>query len=714
MNRRHWALGFLLVSLTASLGAAETPRREATRTGAQAFFPKANLMPVGVYYYPEQWPRDQWARDLQNIHKLGFEFTHFAEFAWTYLEPREGHFDFAWLDEALAEAQAAGLKVILCTPSPAPPAWMGERYPEIYLVGSEGRRREHGTRANGSLSNPRFNAFVDRIVGALAQRYGHDPRIWGWQVDNEPGAEADFSPSARKAFQAWLKRRYGTVAKLNEAWGGSFWSFRYAAFSQVVLPNASLTGEDKSSPHALLDFQRFTADTQAAFLDRQAAILKRHIAPTQWVTTNYTNVTQGSDPRRSHTVDFPTFTFYPVSGSNVLGGETFRQGNPFRMMEACDYFRPIAGTTGVMELQPGQVNWAPTNPKPMPGAVRMWLWHAFGGGCSFACTYRYRQPRFGSEMYHEGIVGLDGTSLSQGGQEFAQTIAELQRLKPAFDAAATMPARLAARRTALLWSHDVMWDLELQKQSETWSTWRHRSRFSAAVKSTGAPMAFISEADDFSAYPFLVAPAYQLADAKLIEKWRRYVEGGGHLILSCRSAQKDGSGHFPETRLGSRLEALTGAHLEGFDTLPGDSTASVSAQGQTTRWRTWGDILRPSAEATPLATYGDAFYAGAAAATTHRLGKGSVTYIGVETLDGALERTLVRDVYARAGVAIEDYPKGVYVEWRDGFFVAVNYSASPAALPLAPGSTTLLGQNPLQPTQVLVWKEQGSPIGVLK
>jgi len=78
--------------------------------------------------------KEQWARDLNNIKKLGFEFTHYAEFAWAFLEPEEGRFDFRWFDEALELAGRAGLKVILCTPTPCPPAWMGEKYPEIYLV----------------------------------------------------------------------------------------------------------------------------------------------------------------------------------------------------------------------------------------------------------------------------------------------------------------------------------------------------------------------------------------------------------------------------------------------------------------------------------------------------------------------------------------------------------------------------------------------------
>jgi beta-galactosidase len=254
-----------------------------------------------------------------------------------------------------------------------------------------------------------------------------------------------------------------------------------------------------------------------------------------------------------------------------------------------------------------------------------------------------------------------------------------------------------------------MWDLELQKQGETWSTWRHRNLYFAAVKSTGAPLDFIAEGDDFGTYPFLVAPAYQLASSGLVEKWTRYVEGGGHLILTSRTAQKDGDGHFPEGPLGERLEPLLGARLEGIDTLPGDTKGTVRMGKVTFPWRTWADLLRPGAETASLATYADQFYAGASAAVTRRLGRGSVTYIGVETLEGALERDLVRQVYERAQVPIEDLPRGVYVEWRDGFFVGVNYSASAVDLPIGKDSRIHVGSNPLEPAHVLVWKDTGKP-----
>ena len=148
-----------------------------------------------------------------------------------------GKFDFAWLDRAVDLAARAGLKVILCTPTPCPPAWLGEKFPEIYLVRGDGRRMEHGTRANGSLANDVFVRYTKRIVEELGRRYGRDPRVWGWQLDNEPYGPADYSPSSRRAFQAWLERKYGTVERMNAAWGGAFWSTRYDSFTQVLIPN---------------------------------------------------------------------------------------------------------------------------------------------------------------------------------------------------------------------------------------------------------------------------------------------------------------------------------------------------------------------------------------------------------------------------------------------------------------------------------------------
>ena len=695
---RHW-LCIVAVALAAGAVAPAAQRPQGAALLAQ---PEA--MSIGIYYYPEQWPRTQWKRDLDNIARLGFDFTHFAEFAWTFMEPDEGRFEFAWLDEAIDLADKAGLRVILGTPSAAPPSWMGARYPEVYRVDEHGRRHEHGIRAEVSLANPRYVAFVDRVVTKLAERYGRDRRVWGWQIDNEPGTFADHSDSAREAFRAWLRGRYGDIERMNAAWGGSFWSTRYRSFEEVLIPNAALATEDKLSPHALVDFSRFQADTTAAFLDRQAALLKRYARNGQWVTTNYTNVTTATDPRRTRGLDFPTFTLYPVAGANVLGGESYAIGNPTRLMEAAAYYRPIAGTFGIMELQPGQVNWGPVNPQPMPGAVGMWIWHAYASGASLLSSYRYRHPVRGSEMYHEGIVGTDGVTLSRTGREFVEAMAAVRTISRRLNPGASLPHRLAARRTGILWSHDVFWDLEHQPQTTEWKTWAHRNTYTQAVKSTGAPMDFVAEGDDFSRYPFLVAPAYQMVDDALAAKWRRYVEGGGHLILTCRSGQKNALGHFHEGPWAQPILDLIGADIVEFDMLPAGTDARVEAGGVSYSWHRWADILAPRTGTATLATYADRYYAGRAAATTRALGRGSVTMIGVWTDDGRFERELVRGVYRRAGVAIEDLPAGVFLEWRDGAYVAVNYSPSPVRLDVPAGAEILRGSQPLAPAGVLIWR----------
>lgn len=676
----------------------------AQNKNAQRFFQKSDLMKIGVYYYPEQWKREYWERDLNNIKKFGFEFTHFAEFAWTFLEPEEGKFDFKWLDDAINLAEKAGLKVILCTPTPTPPAWMGDKYPEIYLVDDNGRRREHGNRANISTTNLKYREFVDRIVSELGKRYGNNKTVWGWQIDNEPLATADFSPSARKAFQNWLKNKYGTIEKLNEVWVGSFWSTRYNNFEQIVLPNTTVYFEDKLSPHAVLDFRRFTADAQAEFLNRQAEILRKYINPNQWITTNYTNVTYDADPRRSDKMDFVSFTMYPVSGRNILGGNSFRLGSPYRLAEANDYYRTINGVMGLMELQPGQVNWAPINPQLQPGTVHMWLMHAFGGGNSFTCTYRYRHPLGSSEMYHDGIVGTDGVTLSRGGKEFVQAVEEMKVLRREYDPNAKLPEKFAKRKTAFLWNHENLWDLENQKQTEAWNTWRHRNLYSSAIKSTGAPMDFIRETDDFSVYPVMVAPAYQLIDQGLVGKWKKYVENGGNLILSARTGQKNRNGHFWEDKWSAPIVSLIGADVEFFDMLVADVNGKIKLGANTYEWNIWGDVLTAKEGTEVLATYADQFYSGKAAAVIRKLGKGTVTYIGAESKDGNLEREIVRTVYQRAGIEIENFPNGVYLEWRDGFFVGVNYSNETFKLPIPSESKILIGENPLQSGQAVVWK----------
>ena len=69
--------GSLILCLLASTGTLALPARTAAQSGSR-FFPAKDLMTVGVYYYPEHWPQEQWERDFAKMEEMGFEFVHMA------------------------------------------------------------------------------------------------------------------------------------------------------------------------------------------------------------------------------------------------------------------------------------------------------------------------------------------------------------------------------------------------------------------------------------------------------------------------------------------------------------------------------------------------------------------------------------------------------------------------------------------------------------
>ena len=375
---------FLLSSFVALL--VGTSLCQAARQAEGKWFKERDLTLTGVYYYPEHWNPEQWERDFKQMHELGFEFTHFAEFAWAQLEPEEGKYDFAWLDKAVTLAAKYDLKVIMCTSTATPPVWLSRKYPEILLKQENGTILDHGARQHASFASPIYRELAYKMIEQLAKHYGNDSRIVGWQLDNEPAVQFDYNLKAEIAFRDFLRQKYqNSIRRLNEAWGTSFWSQNYKSFDEITLPKMS---QMFMNHHQILDYRRFAAFQTNDFLNQQCRLIKKY-AQNQWVTTNYIPNYDEGHIGGSKDLDFVSYTRYMVYGDNEgIGRRGYRVGNPLRIAWANDFFRPVNGTYGVMELQPGQVNWGSINPQPLPGAVRLWLWSVFAGGSDFVCTYR--------------------------------------------------------------------------------------------------------------------------------------------------------------------------------------------------------------------------------------------------------------------------------------------------------------------------------------
>jgi beta-galactosidase len=329
---------------------------------------------------------------------------------------------------------------------------------------------------------------------------------------------------------------------------------------------------------------------------------------------------------------------------------------------------------------------------------------AYAAGARIVCTYRYRQPLYGSELYHKGLVETDGVTPSPGGLEYAEAMRDVIKLRGMYSPDAKPPADYAARRTAFVINFDNRWDIQNHRQTERWDTIGHWMKYYRALKSMVAQVDVVTEDRELAPYKFVVAPAYQLLDRELIQKWTSYVENGGNLILTARTGQKDRNGHLWEAMWAEPIYSLIGAKIPRYDLLPGNLEGHVTAGDGRYAWGSWAEVLDPLPGTTVLARHADQFYSGKPAAVTRKLGKGSVTYIGVDSLKGDLEAALLRKVYSAAGATPGNVAPDFVVDWRDGFWVATNFTSVARQIPAASSAEILVGARSVPPGGVAVWR----------
>ncbi|SDY74882.1 beta-galactosidase [Jannaschia faecimaris] len=412
---------------------------------------------LGVCYYPEHWPESQWPEDARRMAELGLTWVRIGEFAWSMLEPAPGDYNWDWLDRAIDVLTEAGLSVVLGTPSATPPRWMLDRFPDMLAWDAEGRPRAFGSRRHYDFAHAGYRNAAAAMAGRMAARYGN--RVAAWQTDNEYGCHdtvRSWSPVARDAFRNWLADKYGTIQALNEAWGNIFWSMTYSSFDQIDLPNLTVT---EPNPAHALAFRRFASDMVVTWNAAQVEAIRAHSnAP---ISHNYMGrVTEFDHYATGRQMEIATWDSYPLGFllDRVPGGDTaayLRQGDPDFQAFHHDLYRACGnGRWWIMEQQPGPVNWAPWNPAPLPGMVRLWSWEAFAHGAEAVCWFRWRQFPQGQEQQHAGLLRRDSTEAS-GFAEAAQVAAELR------DAPDVVPAQAPV---ALIFDYVSQWAWEVQPQ----------------------------------------------------------------------------------------------------------------------------------------------------------------------------------------------------------------------------------------------------------
>jgi beta-galactosidase len=386
---------------------------------------------LGTCYYPEQWSSDIWADDARRMVEAGLTWVRIGEFSWAKLEPTPGKYCWEWLDQAIQTLGDVGLKVVLGTPTATPPRWMLTRHPDMLAVDIDGRPRKFGSRRHYCFSHAPYKAECAKIVGLMAERYGTNPHVAAWQTDNEYGCHdttISYSDAARVAFQQWLAVRYETIDQLNMDWGNTFWSMDYGSFDDVDLPNLTVT---EANPAHCLAFRRFSSDQVVAFNRGQVDLIRAQTdAP---ITHNYMGrITDFDHFAVGDDLDIASWDSYPLGfledrvGADATRQRDFaRQGDPDFQALHHDLYRAVGkGRWWVMEQQPGPVNWAPYNPAPLPGMVRLWSWEAFAHGAEAVCYFRWRQAPVAQEQMHAGLLRPNGVDAGVM-DELKQVAAEL-------------------------------------------------------------------------------------------------------------------------------------------------------------------------------------------------------------------------------------------------------------------------------------------------
>ncbi len=544
----------------------------------------------------------------------------------------------------------------------------------------------------------------------MAQRYGDNKNIIGWQIDNEPHVAwgYDYNPAAETNFRVWLKAKYTSIDSVNKAWGGSFWSQEYNNFDQIKLPNKELGDVNH---HQMVDFILYNGMEMANLLNLQAEVLKKYTKD-QFVTTNYMNFRAAMDYNpfwTKQSMDLTAYTYYPLGSYNTFPDweKGIRYGSGLEMAMAHDFAASVHnGRTGIMELQPGQINWARVNPLPEPGAIRLWMFHNLGMGNDFICTYRFRQPLFGAEQYHQGIMGPNGVTLTEGGKEYVEAIRVFEQLRTQQNAEALMPPDIREKRTAIVWSPPSFLDIQQNPWNQDFDYNTLMLNYYRAARAAGAQVRFvpIEEKLDPKLYPYAIVPAVQLAAAAEVAKWKAYAEAGGHLIISCRTAQKDKNGHLHQMRLGEPLRGLTGCLVEDIDQLPPAKPGKIKGLGGQHSFHVWGELLDVGENAESLASYENGFYTGKSSAAYRKVGSGSVLYVGAYSVGGTLERQAVYESMRRGGQKVLDLPEQVFIDWHEGLWTCVNYSGKPYKVQGFPFNSKLIGSEDVQPGGVFVWK----------
>lgn len=675
---------------------------------------------LGVCYYPEHWDESLWADDLDRMLKVGIETVRVFEFAWNVVEPEEGKYDFSLFDRFLDLAAAKGMKVIMCTPTATPPAWLTTAHPEVLNARMDGTIMHHGHRRHYNYNSEIYREYTRKIVTKLAERYATHPAVIGWQIDNEINCEMNvfYSDADRAAFREYLKAHFGTLDALNDAIGARFWNQTYSSWDQVDLERPTL--HDHANPHMALLEKRFFSKSAIAYVKLQADILRAHVGD-RFITTNGIFGHLDSAEMTQTALDFLTYDSYPNFAYGVeqgINGGSSELGDRFWSYQLSNA-RSYSANFGVMEQQSGANGWdfRMLAPMPKPGQMTLWAMQSIAHGADFVSFFRWRTCAYGTEIYWHGINDY----ANKDNRRVREVGALHEILKPL---AAVAGSRYEAR-VALLCDYLNEWDGERDQWHGPLDR-ASRAAIFAAAQRLHTPLDLVhlrftdnheTTAEELSRYGLVFYPHATILTEKAARVLEEYVKNGGTLIMGARTGYKDEYGRCIMSPTPGFARSITGAEVIDYTfARKEEAPVTIDWDGNLLSAPNFHDVLECVEGGEVLARFVGGYFEGAPALIKKAYpGGGAAYYLGSGFGEDCVKMFLEKLGFAEPYAGLVSCPEGVELSARvkgsEKWIFLLNYAGQSAEVSVKASLTDAVtgeavsGSLTLPPYGVKVLKE---------
>ena len=641
----------------------------------------AQKMPTVLYgasYYHEYMPSERLDQDVELMKKAGLTVVRVGESTWTSWEPKDGQFEFAWMDRVMAKMHEAGIRVILGTPTYSIPPWLFRKHPEILATRLDGKRATYGIRQNMDTSHPAYRFYCERVMRQILARYKDHPAVIGYQIDNETSNYGAAGPLVQAGFVDYLKKRFGVTQELNKVWGLVYWGQLVQDWDELPPRDGIL------NPGYKLEWERYQQSRVTDFLGWQAKIVNEYKRKDQFVTQDFsggvhTDIDQWAIARTLDVV--ATNPYYPVQ-DELDGHSATLTDDVARSLKMTNFL--------VTETNAQTIGWDSKGQfPPYDGQLRLNVYNHIADGANMVGYWHWHSLHYGQETYWKGILSHDLTP-NRIYAEFSKVAGELKQHGP------RLVNFQRKNDVAILYSIDSFHGIEFMPFGDKTNYMTVLQQMHKTLYGLNVGVDFVTpETADLARYKVLMAPPLYVASDRTLAKLAEYARGGGHLVVTFKSGFTNEYDTVRAEMAPGPLRAAAGLHYQEFSSLktPLALKGDPFGVGVGNRVSTWAEMVELDT-AKGLAFYDHPFFGKYAAVARNSFGKGSVTFEGT-VLSDELQRAVTLDVIKLAGLAGSDQLLPAAVRVKHGtanngrrMHYYLNYSATAQDVTYAYGAGT--------------------------